>query len=83
MVEITVILVVALQLLIDCFYIIKALRLPSSALTRYRLLYPMRHGTLNCQDYDSLHEVLGDLETIWTEAIREELEIEKKELRVG
>ncbi|RUS20029.1 hypothetical protein BC937DRAFT_86544 [Endogone sp. FLAS-F59071] len=59
----------------------KALRLPSSALTRYRLLYPMRHGTLNCQDYDSLLEVLGDLETIWTEAIREELEIEKKELR--
>ncbi|RUP51885.1 hypothetical protein BC936DRAFT_144904 [Jimgerdemannia flammicorona] len=59
----------------------KALCLPSSALTRYRLLYPLRHGSFNTQDYDSLREVLGDLETIWTEAIKEELGIEKGDLK--
>lgn len=55
----------------------KALNLPISKYPEYRLFYPWKHGTLNCQDYDSIEAVLGDLQTIWTDTIRSELEIEE------
>ncbi|KAL1935465.1 hypothetical protein VTP01DRAFT_4605 [Rhizomucor pusillus] len=54
----------------------KALNLPISKYPQYRLSYPWKHGTLNCQDYDSVEAVLGDLQTIWTDTIRSELKVE-------
>ncbi|KAI9496327.1 hypothetical protein BDB00DRAFT_869624 [Zychaea mexicana] len=55
----------------------KALNLPIADNPEYRLLYPWKYGTLNSQDYDSVEEVLGDLQAIWTETIRAELDIEE------
>lgn len=40
-------------------------------------MYPWKNGTLNVHDYKSIQEVLGDLQTIWTETIRNELEIDE------
>ncbi|KAG0173952.1 actin-like protein arp8 [Apophysomyces sp. BC1034] len=54
----------------------KALNLPISENSDYRLFYPWKHGTLNNQDYRSLQAVIGDLQAIWTETIRNELEID-------
>ncbi|CAG8507119.1 11868_t:CDS:10 [Ambispora leptoticha] len=55
----------------------KALRIPTP-LTPYKLLYPIQRGDLNTRDYDSIKAVIGDLETIWTEVITEQLKIKKK-----
>ncbi|CDH56692.1 chromatin remodeling complex subunit [Lichtheimia corymbifera JMRC:FSU:9682] len=56
----------------------KALNLPIDKHPEYQLFYPWKHGSLNHQDYDSIEAVLGDLQTIWTETIRSELDIEDK-----
>ncbi|KAI7854151.1 hypothetical protein BDC45DRAFT_569273 [Circinella umbellata] len=55
----------------------KALNLPIADNPEYRLMYPWTYGTFNSQDYDSIEHVLGDLQTIWTEAIQSELGIEE------
>ncbi|ORY96639.1 hypothetical protein BCR43DRAFT_524696 [Syncephalastrum racemosum] len=55
----------------------KALNLPLSQYPKYSLMYPWKNGTLNAHDYKSIQEVLGDLQTIWTETIRNELEIDE------
>ncbi|KAF7727077.1 actin-like protein arp8 [Apophysomyces ossiformis] len=54
----------------------KALNLPISENSDYRLFYPWKHGCLNNQDYCSLQAVIGDLQAIWTETIKNELEVE-------
>ncbi|KAI8148388.1 hypothetical protein BJV82DRAFT_591965 [Fennellomyces sp. T-0311] len=56
----------------------KALNLPIADNPEYRLMYPWKYGTLNSQDYESVEAVLGDLQAIWTETIRSELDIEEK-----
>jgi actin-related protein 8 len=48
----------------------------------YRLFYPMRYGQLNTSDYASIQQVVGDLQVIWTESIKTELEIEDADFRV-
>lgn len=62
------------------FYVAeKALKVPVGGTgdnVDYQLLYPWKNGTLNRWDYTSLYAVLGDLQAIWTSAIRSELEIE-------
>ncbi|CAG8610101.1 9022_t:CDS:2 [Ambispora gerdemannii] len=55
----------------------KALRIPTP-LTPFKLLYPIQRGDLNTRDYDSIKAVIGDLETIWTEVIIEQLKVKKK-----
>ncbi|KAJ2663544.1 actin-like protein arp8 [Coemansia sp. RSA 1200] len=42
--------------------------------------HPIRNGYLNVEDYASIEEVLGDIETIWTTAIRTELGINRRDL---
>ncbi|KAL1918111.1 uncharacterized protein VTP21DRAFT_3377 [Calcarisporiella thermophila] len=59
----------------------KALRLPDTAMNRYKLVYPFKHGGFNEHDYDSVKALIADVETIWTEAIKEELEIDPKDLK--
>ncbi|CAO3599870.1 unnamed protein product [Absidia cylindrospora] len=54
----------------------KALKVPLDDNADYQLFYPWKNGTLNQWDYTSLYAVLGDLQTIWTSALRSELEIE-------
>jgi actin-related protein 8 len=48
----------------------------------YRLFYPMRYGHLNTSDYASIQQAVGDLQIIWTESIKTELEIEDADFRV-
>jgi hypothetical protein len=43
----------------------------------------MLNGELNNRDYPSIEAVLGDLQVIWTESIKSELEIEDTDFRVG
>jgi actin-related protein 8 len=64
-------------------FIFKALNLPLNTHPDYRLLYPMRDGELNNRDYSSFQAVIGDLQVIWTESIKSELEIEDKDFRVS
>lgn len=49
----------------------------------YRLLHPMKYGELNTHDYSSIQQVIGDLQVIWTDSIKSELEIEDKDFRVS
>ncbi|KAJ2416288.1 actin-like protein arp8 [Coemansia sp. RSA 2530] len=42
--------------------------------------YPIRNGCFNVEDYESIEEVLGDIETIWTSAITKDLGIPRKDL---
>ncbi|GBB85001.1 hypothetical protein RclHR1_11590005 [Rhizophagus clarus] len=58
----------------------KALRLPDSV-DSFKLFYPIQHGEFNTRDYDSIKAIVGDLETIWTESIREKLGISRKNFR--
>jgi hypothetical protein len=43
----------------------------------------MKYGELNTHDYSSIQQVIGDLQVIWTESIRSELDIEDKDFRVS
>ncbi|RIA87494.1 hypothetical protein C1645_777233 [Glomus cerebriforme] len=58
----------------------KALRLPDSA-DSFKVFYPIQHGEFNTRDYDSMKAIVGDLETIWTESIREKLEISRRNFK--
>ncbi|KAJ2390403.1 actin-like protein arp8 [Coemansia sp. RSA 2611] len=42
--------------------------------------YPIRNGCFNVEDYESIEEVLGDIETIWMSAITKDLGIPRKDL---
>ncbi|KAI9485473.1 MAG: hypothetical protein EXX96DRAFT_473196 [Benjaminiella poitrasii] len=65
----------------DFFVGEKALNVPISDNSEYRINYPWKYGTINNQDYSSLNEVLEDLEAIWTETIMNELEIERNDFK--
>ncbi|KAJ1987513.1 actin-like protein arp8 [Dimargaris cristalligena] len=43
--------------------------------SEYVMRWPIQRGQFNWRDYTSLHAVLGDLETIWADAIEHELGI--------
>lgn len=61
----------------------KALNLPINEDSPYRLFYPWKYGTLNNQDYTSVNAILGDLQVIWTEAIKTELGIEEADFKAS
>ncbi|KAJ2488281.1 actin-like protein arp8 [Coemansia sp. RSA 2050] len=42
--------------------------------------YPIRNGCFNVEDYESIEEVLGDIEMIWMSAITKDLGIPRKDL---
>lgn len=52
----------------------RALRLPENG-SKYLLRYPLKYGKFNTQDYSSLSEVRADLETLWSSAIQDYLEL--------
>ncbi|KAI7905787.1 uncharacterized protein BX663DRAFT_500910 [Cokeromyces recurvatus] len=65
----------------DFFVGEKALNVPIADNSEYRINYPWKYGTINNQDYNSINEVLEDLEVIWTESIVNELEIERNDFK--
>lgn len=68
---------------IDINILLQALNLPLNTNPDYRLLYPMKYGEVNTHDYSSIQQVVGDLQVIWTDSIKSELEIEDKDFRVS
>ncbi|KAJ2158242.1 actin-like protein arp8 [Coemansia sp. RSA 552] len=56
----------------------KALRIADP--DKFVVRYPLCRGHFNIDDYASTEEVLGDLETIWTEAIETELGITRGQI---
>ncbi|KAF8461901.1 hypothetical protein BDZ91DRAFT_367047 [Kalaharituber pfeilii] len=59
----------------------EALRIPDTSAPRYRLVWPMRHGWLNEKEYKSKRRLFEDISVILEEAMRRELEIEKKDIQ--
>ncbi|ORX43767.1 actin-like ATPase domain-containing protein [Piromyces finnis] len=49
--------------------------------SQYRLLFPIKYGSFNLEDYDNLRVVLGDIERIWTYAIVNELNVKRSEFK--
>ncbi|KAL5633045.1 hypothetical protein ACGC1H_003515 [Rhizoctonia solani] len=63
----------------------KALMLGEPAASSFTVKWPMRGNSLNTRDYDSVQEILSDIETIWSMVLRDELKIPRsgfKELNV-
>lgn len=61
----------------------QALRIPDPAASGYELRWPFLRGNFNMQGYTTPQELLGDVETIYTTAIQEELGIEPEDLKVS
>ncbi|BGP25622.1 actin-related protein 8 [Rhodotorula toruloides] len=59
----------------------KAVRIPDPAASGYELRWPFLRGNFNTQGYTTPQELLSDVETIYTTAIREELGIEPEDLK--
>ncbi|CEP08259.1 hypothetical protein [Parasitella parasitica] len=59
----------------------KALNVPVTKNSLYSVRYPWKNGTINNQDYPSVNAVLSDLEAIWTEAIVNDLQVERSEFK--
>ncbi|CAE6442101.1 unnamed protein product [Rhizoctonia solani] len=53
----------------------KALMLGEPAASSFTVKWPMRGNSLNTRDYDSVQEILSDIETIWSMVLLEELKI--------
>ncbi|CAE6431744.1 unnamed protein product [Rhizoctonia solani] len=53
----------------------KALMLGEPAASSFTVRWPMRGNSLNTRDYDSVQEIISDIETIWSTVLREELKI--------
>ncbi|CAE7217046.1 unnamed protein product [Rhizoctonia solani] len=53
----------------------KALMLGEPAASSFTVKWPMRGNSLNTRDYDSVQEIISDIETIWSTVLREELKI--------
>ena len=51
----------------------EALRIPDNSRPRYRLYWPIRHGWVNEQDYDSKRFLYHDIQTIIEEAVKSQL----------
>ncbi|KAJ2556231.1 actin-like protein arp8 [Coemansia sp. RSA 1933] len=43
--------------------------------------YPIRNGYINVEDYESIEEAMGDIETIWASAIQTELGVNRRDLK--
>ncbi|OZJ05784.1 hypothetical protein BZG36_01294 [Bifiguratus adelaidae] len=65
----------------DVFVGEKALNVPLKDQAEWPLRYPIRNGTFNSQDYATPSEVIGDIETIWTQTLKEEFEINFSDLK--
>ncbi|KAI8349577.1 hypothetical protein B0O80DRAFT_417516 [Mortierella sp. GBAus27b] len=59
----------------------KALNLPPSKSHTFKLFWPIVEGNLNDKDYETPRAVAADLETIWTNVIKDDLGIEPKKFR--
>ncbi|BGP33154.1 Actin-like protein arp8 [Rhodotorula toruloides] len=59
----------------------KAVRIPDPAASGYELRWPFLRGNFNTQGYTTPQELLGDVETIYKTAIKEELGIEPEDLK--
>ncbi|KAG8756654.1 actin-like protein arp8 [Ceratobasidium sp. 428] len=59
----------------------KALTFGDPEAAGFTVKWPMRGNSLNTRDYDSAQAVISDIETIWTEALRQELKITRQQYK--
>lgn len=59
------------------------MRIPDPLASGYVLRYPFQRGGFNTVGYVSPQEFLGDLEALYATVLRDELEIEREELKVS
>ncbi|KAF3356653.1 hypothetical protein VDGD_06463 [Verticillium dahliae] len=57
----------------SCFIGGEALRVPDDSDPKFKLWWPMRHGWLNEEDYESAEHLFNDFETVIEKAIRQDL----------
>jgi actin-related protein 8 len=57
----------------------EALRIPDNSRPRYRLYWPIRHGWINEQDYDSKRFLYHDIQTIIEEAVKSQLGLARRD----
>ncbi|KAG8718045.1 actin-like protein arp8 [Ceratobasidium sp. 394] len=55
----------------------KALSFGDPEAAGFTVKWPMRGNSLNSRDYDSAQAIISDIETIWTEALQQELKISR------
>ena len=55
-----------------------ALRIPDRSQPRYRLYWPLRHGTYNEADYSYKKNMIDDISTIFEDALKVQLGLKKK-----
>ncbi|CAE6409631.1 unnamed protein product [Rhizoctonia solani] len=60
-----------------------ALILGDTAASYFTSKWPMRGNSLNTRDYDSVQEILSDIETIWSTVLREYLEIPRSRYKAS
>ncbi|KAG8529983.1 uncharacterized protein KY384_005465 [Bacidia gigantensis] len=56
----------------------EALRIPEKSNPRYKLFWPLRHGWLNEEDYESKRDLFNDIAVIIEEAIKSQLGLHRK-----
>lgn len=53
------------------------------AASSFTVKWPMRGNRLNTRDYESVQAVLSDIETIWSEALLQELKIVRSQYKAS
>ncbi|CAE6403838.1 unnamed protein product [Rhizoctonia solani] len=61
----------------------KALMLGEPAASSFTLKWPIRGNSLNTCDYDSAQQIISDIETIWSTALLEELDIPRSRYKAS
>ncbi|KAF8603889.1 actin-like ATPase domain-containing protein [Ceratobasidium sp. AG-I] len=59
----------------------KALTFADPAASSFTVKWPMRGTSFNTRDYDSAQAIISDIETIWSEALLQELEISRSQYK--
>ncbi|KAJ1949583.1 actin-like protein arp8 [Linderina macrospora] len=61
-------------------YVVGEAALKIADTSKFLVRYPMRYGCFNIEDYTTIEEVLGDIETIWSHVLDKELGLKPKDL---
>lgn len=66
-----------------CLTGFQALSFGDPAASSFTVKWPMRGNSLNTRDYDSVQEIISDIETIWSMALLQELKIPRSRYKAS
>lgn len=61
----------------------QALTFGDPAASSFTVKWPMRGNSFNTRDYDSAQAIISDIETIWSEALLQELKITRAQYKAS